>query len=115
MAIAAMWPDFRESGALLGAMRLLSLAPLIGALFILPNPNGPIAVTLTIFPLTAHLLMPFRMLITPVPMWQWGLGFLSLLVWTGIWVWLSMRLFRAYGLLTGRSMSVNVFWQALWS
>lgn len=113
MAIAAMWPDFRESGSLLGAMRLMTLAPLIGALFILPDPNGPFAVSLTIFPLTAHLLMPFRMLITTVPAWQWLLGLLSLLVWTALWIWLSMRLFRAHSLLTGRSISSKVLRQAL--
>ncbi len=113
MAIAAMWPDFRESGALLGAMRLLTLMPLIGALFILPNPDSPLSVMLTLFPITSHLLMPFRMLITTVPVWQWAGGVLLLVVWTGLWVWLSMRLFRANSLLTGRSAEPSVLWQAL--
>jgi len=115
IAIAALWPDFRESGALLGAMRLLTLTPLIGGLFILPNPNGALAVGFTLFPVTAHLLMPFRMLLTVVPLWQWATGGLILTAWAAFWVWLSMRLFRAHGLLTGRAASPRVLWQALWS
>ncbi len=115
MAVAAMWPDFRESGALLGAMRLLTLSPLIGGLFILPNADGPISIALTLFPMTAHLLMPFRILITEVPWWQWGLGLSILTAWTVLWIWLSMRLFRAHGMLTGRPAAPKVLWQALWS
>ncbi len=115
MSIAALWPDFRESGSLLAVMRLLTLLPLIGALFILPHPNGSIAVALTIFPVTAHLLMPFRMLITTVPYWQWTLGLISLLSWTIFWIWLSMRLFRVQSMLTGRSATPKLLWQALWN
>jgi ABC-2 type transport system permease protein len=114
MAVAAMWPDFRESGALLAGLRLLTLAPLLGVLFILPNPAGPVAVGLSLVPLTSHLLMPFRLLLTEVPMWQWSLGLFILTLWTLLWIWLSMRLFRAYGLLTGRSVGPKLVWQALW-
>jgi ABC-2 type transport system permease protein len=113
MGIAAMWPDFRESGLLLAAMRLLTLTPLAGVLFILPNTNGVLAVAFTLFPLTSHLLMPFRLLLTEVPVWQWGLGVLVLLAWAVFWVWLSTRLFRAHGLLTGRAADPKLIWRAL--
>lgn len=115
MGVAAMWPDFRESALLLAALRLLSLMPLIGVLFILPNADGPISVGLTLFPLTAHLLMPFRLLLGPVPFWQWGLGVLILTAWAVFCVWLSMRLFRVHNLLTGRSAAPGLLWQALWN
>jgi ABC-2 type transport system permease protein len=114
MSIAAMWPDFRESGALLAVLRLLTLAPLLGVLFILPNPDGPVAVWLSLMPITSHLLMPFRLLLTDVPGWQWTLGVIILLLWTSLWIWLSMRLFRAHSLLTGRSVDAKLMWQALW-
>jgi ABC-2 type transport system permease protein len=114
MGVAALWPNFRESGVLLGALRLLTLTPLIGALFILIDVDGPIAVGLTLLPLTSHLLMPFRLLLTDVPGWQWSLGLFILTLWTFFWIWLSARLFRIHGLLTGRSLSPQLIWQALW-
>jgi ABC-type Na+ efflux pump permease subunit len=114
MGFAALWPNFRESGLLLSGLRLLSLMPLIGALFILPDINGPLSVALTLLPLTSHLLMPFRLLLTEVPSWQWTLGLLILTLWTIFWVWLSTRLFRIQGLLTGRSLSPRLVWRALW-
>lgn len=113
MSIAALWPTFRESGSLLMVMRLLVLSPLIGALFILPQANGLTAVSLTLIPMTSPLLMPFRLLITEVPFWQWSLGLSILTTWTIFLIWLSMRLFRAYSILTGRPINPKTLWQAL--
>jgi len=114
MGVAALWPNFRESGLLLAGLRLASLTPLIGGLFILPEADGWIAVGLTLLPLTSFLLMPFRLLLTEVSWWQWGLGLALLAGWSGLCLWLSMRLFRLHGLLTGRLASPRVIWQALW-
>lgn len=113
MGVAALWPNLRESGVLLASIRLLSLTPLIGGLFILPDRDGALAVGLTLAPITSHLLMPFRLLLTDVPLWQWSLGLLILIAWSVFWVWLSIRLFRLHGLLTGRPPSTKVIWQAL--
>lgn len=113
IGVAALWPDFRESGALLTAMRLLTLTPLIGALFILPNANSSFSIILTLFPVTSHLLMPFRLLLTDVSLGQWALGLSILLAWTVLWMWLSARLFRMHGLLTGRTLAPRLVWQAL--
>ncbi len=113
MGLAATWPTFRESGPLLMMMRLLILSPLLGALFILPNANGPLSIALTLFPLTSPLLMPFRLVLETVPLWQWTLGLLILTAWAVFWVWLSIQLFRVHGLLTGRSLNPKTLWQAL--
>lgn len=113
MGVAALWPNFRESGILLGGLRLLTLTPLIGALFILADVDGPISVGLSLLPFTAHLLMPFRLLLADVPAWQWALGFLILTLWAIFWIWLSARLFRIHGLLTGRPLAPQVIWRAL--
>jgi ABC-2 type transport system permease protein len=113
MAIAAVWPHFPESASLLALARLIALAPVIGVVFILPNPNGPLTIWLTLFPLTAPLLMPFRLLLGSVPLWQLGLGMLGLILWAVFSIWLSMRLFRAHGLLTGRTLTPKAVWAAL--
>jgi ABC-2 type transport system permease protein len=115
MGMAALWPNFRESAILLACLRLLSLTPLIGGLFILPDIDGPLAVGLTLAPVTSHLLMPFRLLLAEPPLWQWAVGLLILLGWTVFWMWLSTRLFRLHGLLTSRPASPRLVWQALWN
>ncbi len=113
IGIAAIWPTFQESGPLLAMLRLLVLSPLIGVLFILPHIDGPISIVLTLLPMTSPLLMPFRLLLGTVPLWQWTLGGLFLTVWTAFWIWLSIRLFRIYGLLTGLPVTPQAVWQAL--
>ena len=113
LGVAALWPDFRESALLLAGLRLLSLTPLIGALFILPDAGSMISVGLSVLPLTSHLLMPFRLFIDEVPWWQWIFGLLLLSGWTIFWIWFSFRLFRLNGLLTGRSISPRLVWYAL--
>ena len=114
IGIAVLWPTLQESALLLGAFRLLALLPLVGALFILPDPNSLISITLTLFPLTSHLLMPFRLLLEAVPIWQWATGLVILAVWTGACLWVSIRLFRLSSLLTDRFVSPKLIWQAMW-
>ena len=114
MSLAAIWPNFPESALLLAMVRLLMFSPLLGAVLILPNAHGPAAVALTLCPPTAPLLMPLRLLLGPVPGWQWGSGLLILAIWAVFWVWLSARLFRIHSLLTGRTATPRVLWRALW-
>lgn len=113
MGAAALWPNLPESSLLLAAARLVALSPLLGAPLMLPRLDGPLAVGLTLLPLTSPLLMPFRLLLGAVPGWQWGLGLLLLAGWAGLSIWTSIRLFRAHNLLTGRLASPRMIWQAL--
>lgn len=113
MAVAAIWPNLPESASLLAMARLVALSPVIGVLFILPNPSGSAAIWLSLCPLTSPLLMPFRLLLGPVPPEQWGVGLVGLLLWAVFCIWLSTRLFRAYGLLTGRTVTPQAVWIAL--
>lgn len=113
MAVAATWPNLPESASLLAIARLVALSPVIGVLFILPNPSGAPALWLTLCPLTSPLLMPFRLLLGPVPLIHWGMGIFSLLIWALFCIWLSMRLFRVHGLLTGRTVTPQAVWAIL--
>jgi ABC-2 type transport system permease protein len=112
IGIAAIWPNLPESETLLAMARLLALSPVMGVVFILPNPHSLISVLLTTIPLTAPLLMPFRILLTDIPPWQWGIGLLGLIAWAACLIWLSTRLFRAHTLLTGRSNTLKDLYQA---
>lgn len=113
MAIASIWPNTRENAASLIILRLLVFAPVLGVMFVLPNPDKSIAVILTIFPLTSPLLMPFRLFISDVPFWQWLLGLLVGFGWAGLLLVISMRVFRANALLTGRAISLPAVWKAM--
>jgi ABC-type Na+ efflux pump permease subunit len=113
MTVAAIWPNLPESTSLLAVARLVALSPVIGVLFILPHPTGSPAMWLSLCPLTSPLLMPFRLLLGPVPLGQWGIGLVGLLLWAAFCVWLSTRLFRAHGLLTGRTITPQAVWLAL--
>lgn len=113
MTIAAIWPNTQENAAFLIIPRLLTMAPALGVLFVLPKPDRFLAVILSTFPLTAPLLMPFRILITEVPLWQWALGVIACAAWATVTISISMRIFRANTLLTGRSISLKALGQAL--
>lgn len=109
MSLTAAWPTSRENAALLIILRLMALSPILGVLFIIPKPNEAIAIALSVFPPTASLLMPFRLLIISVPWWQWVIGLVGLGVWTYSLIWLSIRIFRANMLLTGKRLQFSFF------
>ena len=108
MGLATIWPNLPESGTLLAMVRLMMYLPLGGVLFIIPDPHGPFAVGLTLLPLTSPMLTPFRLLLSSMPWQQWTLGILFLAALALFSIWLSARLFRMQGLLTGRSASVEM-------
>lgn len=114
MATTAIWPNLPESISLLAILRLMALSPVIGALFILPKPGGTLALWLSLCPLTSPLLMPLRLLLGPVSLSELALGLALLLFWAAFCIWLSIRLFRAHGLLTGRTVTPRAVWAALW-
>ena len=89
--------------------RLLNLVPVGAGIAVLLFPTHPAAVFLSLFPLTAHILMPFRLILTSVPIGQLVLGLLSVSLWAGVSFWFSTRIFRANTLLTGQALT----WQAL--
>ncbi|NUM44218.1 MAG: ABC transporter permease [Anaerolineales bacterium] len=113
LSIAAVFPTLKENFQLQFFMRMVILTPLIGLLFILPNAHSTPSLAFTLFPLTAPLLMPFRMILTPVPAGQIFLGLGLLLGWNALQFWLCTRLFRAHSLLTGRNASPRMVWAAL--
>ncbi|MEM7345139.1 MAG: ABC transporter permease [Chloroflexota bacterium] len=113
MSFATIWPNLPESATLLAMLRLAAFSPVLGVLFILPNPDGIVATILILLPPTAPLLMPFRLLLGAIPFWQWGLGLFGLIVTAAFLIWISIRLFRAQTLLTGRSATLPALWATL--
>lgn len=113
LIVVVLFPNLGESMQLQLFIRIMILSPLIGVVFILPNPYSQAAVFLTLLPISSPLLMPFRLFIATVPPWQIGLSLSMLILWTAGLFWFSTRIFRANTLLTGRMPTPRALWQAL--
>jgi len=110
-AIGALAPSARE-GAQFTVMILLPLMiPVMFNTLFTQTPNSPVAMALSLFPLTAPSAMMTRLVATQVPLWQPLVSLAGLAVATGFVVVLSARFFRANVLLSYTAIS----WQRIFS
>jgi ABC-2 type transport system permease protein len=83
-------------------------APVIIALVMLPsvfnNPDGPIAIFGSMFPLLSPILMPARLPFNP-PLWQIGLSILFLILGIMVITWVAARIYRVGILMYGKKVS----------
>ncbi len=110
-AIGALAPSLREGAQ----FQMLVLAPLIAPLILnyplMQEPNGPLAIVLSLFPLSAPLAMVLRLAMTAVPAWQIAVSIAGLAATSYMFVSLGARFFRADTLLSQKSLN----WQRLFS
>jgi len=92
------------------ALVMVSLTPLIWLISVLSDRNGALAVGLSLFPLTAPIIMPLRLFITTVPIWQVVACLAILLGWTVLMLRLAATLFQARLLLSDVSLR-QLIWQ----
>jgi len=101
---AAVGDDVNEAQSLVMVVSL----PLMAAFYIgfsaLKAPNSSLAVWSSIFPLTAPVVMPFRLATEP-PMWQVGLSILLTILLTFFMIWLASRIYRVGILMYGKKAS----------
>jgi ABC-2 type transport system permease protein len=102
-----------QAQQLAGVMALLGLAPLylLGAL--VGNPDGTLAVALTLFPLTSPSVGVVRTVFADVPGWQMAAALVILLASLALSIWLVTRVFRAAMLNYGKTLRPREVWQAL--
>jgi ABC-2 type transport system permease protein len=104
-AVGAISPNTREANQTIWLIVLPQLPAIMFASEFAENPNGPLAVFLSIFPLSAPGAMVTRLAVTEVPAWQLALS-LGLLVATAYAVIaLAARFFQAGNLLSSSSFS----------
>jgi ABC-2 type transport system permease protein len=91
----------------------LSMIPamfIIGGMAVYPavmnNPNGPVAVAASIFPLTAPLIMYLRTAVAEPPVWQIGLSIVILILSTIGMAWLAGRIYRVGILMYGKKPTI---------
>ena len=89
------------------------MSPAYTIALLVQAPDGPLAVGLTLFPLTAPMITLFRMALTDVSPWplatSLGLVLLSLIGST----WFVARIFRASMLMYGQSLNPRQILRAL--
>jgi ABC-2 type transport system permease protein len=108
IAIGAACTDIKSAQAAMMPVMMLVILPLMAFPIILKNPNGNLAVTLSLFPPATPLLMTLRLALQPgPPLWQPILA-LALTCGTtlGI-VWAAGKVFRTGILMQGKSASLR--------
>jgi len=88
----------QESRQIAGYFVFLMMVPFFLMVTFITDPNGPVPLALTLFPLTAPVSILLRMGFGAVPAWQLAVSLALLALTTVLVVWASARLFR-WGLL----------------
>jgi len=102
-SIGVLAPNAREGGQFTFVAILPLLIPLWFNYTFTESPNGPVAVFLSLFPLTAPGSMITRLTTGRVPVWQLLLSLTGLIITAYLFIILASRLFRADTLLSNES------------
>jgi len=82
------------------------ISPMIISMMFLPvvlrSPDGPVAVALSLFPMSTPLLMFLRITLLPPPMWQIALSIALTLLTIAFVIWASARVYRVGILMYGK-------------
>jgi ABC-2 type transport system permease protein len=104
-AIGVLAPTAREAAQFTFIVILPLLIPLFLINAFIEEPNGGLALFLSLFPLTAPLGMVARLAIASVPFWQPVVGLVGVALVAYLLVWVAARLFRADTLLSTASLT----------
>ena len=106
-AVGATVTEAREGQQITGLFTLPVAIPYWLAAVILNNPNGPLAVILSFFPLTAPATLAMRIGLVQIPTWQFVIN-ISILTLTALGaLWLAGRTFRLGMLQVGQRLSLR--------
>ncbi len=107
IAIGSVVDDRRQGQQFSSLFSLLFFAPLFFLTQIIADPNGTLAVGLSLFPTTAFLVLMIRRAMTAVPPWQLALAWGILLLTSGLMMVAAARLFRLWMLRYGHGFSLR--------
>jgi ABC-2 type transport system permease protein len=111
--LGALMPGSREAAQYTFFVIVPVLIPVYINQAIMSQPNGGIAVFLSMFPLTAPTAMVMRMTLTAVPDWQLVLTAVGMSITAVLALFASARVFRAQTLLAGSKPTIRQVFQAL--
>jgi ABC-2 type transport system permease protein len=99
--LGAISTNMREGPQYATVFTLPMVIPLMLLSIFIEEPNGSLAVILSLFPITAPLSMVQRIAITAVPAWQLALSLILLVIGVLFTLWSAAKIFRVNTLLAG--------------
>lgn len=105
--------DQQQARQFAGLLGFVGLAPLYFMGALVNAINGPLALILTWFPLTAPVVALFRIALSQVPIWQLIISFVILLASLLAALWFVAVIFRSAILLYGQALRPKQIWQIL--
>jgi ABC-2 type transport system permease protein len=105
-AIGATISEAREGQQMVGMISLPIWIPYMLTTLLMSNPDSPLAVGLSLFPLTAPLTMLMRDGLTVLPVWQIATSSAILAITAGATIWLAGRAFRIGMLRYGKRLKL---------
>lgn len=111
--LGAMIGSEQESRQYAGLFSIVNVIPFFFIVQLLTDPNGTLAVALSLIPFTAPATVLFRVAFTAVPAWQIALSLVILVITTILVTYISARVFRWSLLLYGKRPSIRQIMSAL--
>ncbi len=90
---------------------MLIIIPLMFLFPVSDDPASTLAVTLSMVPFFAPILMPVRMAVLQVPLWQFGLTIVLMIMTFVVLIWMSSRIYRTGILMYGKKASFRELWR----
>ena len=106
-ALGATTTDLKEAQQVSGLFTLPIAIPFWFIGLLMENPNSPFSIFLSIFPFTAPISLPLRVVFSNVPFWQSSLTIALLVVLAIFSLWLAGRAFRLGMLRYGKKLSLK--------
>lgn len=111
--LGALVPNIREASQATFIVILPLIVPLFFISVLIEEPNGTLALVLSLVPLTSPVTMMLRLSATVVPLWQLLLSVGLLIVTVALAIRSAAGMFRAQTLLSGQEFKVKTFLLAL--
>jgi ABC-2 type transport system permease protein len=112
-AVGAIMPDQQQGQQIAGMLNLLFFVPYLLAAVFFTNPNGPLAVALTLFPTTAFTAITMRWGMTTIPAWQLAASWIILVASAAFCVVFAAQIFRVGMLAYGQRLDMRSIRAAL--
>lgn len=106
-AIGATATQSQEAQQMAGFFTLPIVVPFWFVSVIMLKPNGPLAIGMSMFPLTAPIALPLRAGFTNIPWWQTSVTVSVLVILAVFSLWLSGKIFRIGMLRYGKKVSLK--------